>query len=83
MENNRRIGNTTRAADYYIQRIFNNPGEVIEIKDHFDHPASHKHLLKVIMNRLNLEHKRRVFQVNEFDCTIMLFEAKEGFRNGE
>lgn len=78
-EKNRRVGNTTRAIDYYIQRIFNNPGETIEVKDPYDHPASHKELLRKILNRLKAEHRHRVFQVNEFDCTIMLFEGAKGW----
>lgn len=79
IKENRRIGNTTRAADYFIQMIFNNPGEDIEIKDHFDHPASHNYLFHKIINRLNLEHSRRLFIKDSEKCTIMLPQGEAGY----
>ena len=35
-DSNRATGRTTRLVDYYIQKLFNNPNEEIEIIDHYN-----------------------------------------------
>jgi hypothetical protein len=52
---NRRAGNTTRIADFYIQRLFNNytTGEIV---DHYGSTESNKRLFKIIVGRLDREH---------------------------
>lgn len=54
----RRIGNTTRLADYYIQKLFT--GERVQIQDHIvsEHGnAATERLLKIIARRLESEHR--------------------------
>lgn len=48
----RRVGNTTRLVDYYIQQLFIT-GEVI-LEDH--HPLGHNDLFAKVMGRLRNEH---------------------------
>jgi len=79
MENNRRIGNTTRLVDYYIQHLFNNPGDEIKIVDHYDVKPAHRYLLDRIINRLQLEHKSRVFIVDYDKNTLLLPQGEKGY----
>lgn len=56
----RRVGNTTRLADYYIQKLFTE-GKVV-VKDHWegDHSynsSEHRRLTKIILARLDIEHR--------------------------
>ena len=50
----RRDGNTTRCADQYIQRLFENGS--IEVEDHYFSRQSHERLIKIITKRLDNEH---------------------------
>lgn len=50
----RQSGNTTRQADYYIQKLFKDYH--IEVKDHHGTRYSNERLYKIILERLHLEH---------------------------
>ena len=56
-DSNRATGRTTRLVDYYIQKLFNNPNEEIEIIDHYDTIKAHIHLTQMILRRLYEEHR--------------------------
>jgi hypothetical protein len=55
IDTDRRIGTTTRLADYYIQRLFK--GETCEIIDHRPTKAANRHLVEIIIQRLWNEHQ--------------------------
>lgn len=58
-EPNRCSGRTTKLVDYYIQELFNNLGEHISIKDHFDNgnnKQANRDLYNKILDRLEREH---------------------------
>jgi hypothetical protein len=80
MEKNRRIGNSTRAIDYFIQMIFHNPGYKIKIQDPLDNENIHRLLMDRILRRLEIEHYQRVFEIDKNNFTIMLKEGKEGYK---
>ena len=70
----RKNGKSTRLVDNYVQQIFNNPGERIEIHSEYekskDNTNKNKCLLSayifdVIMSRLNLEHKFSNFKFED------------------
>jgi len=50
----RRVGNSTRLLNYYIEELFAK-GEVF-IQDHHDYPSSHKDLFNKVLRRLNVEY---------------------------
>ena len=56
-DSNRATGRTTRLVDYYIQKLFNNPNEEIEIIDHYNIQQSNSHLTQMILRRLYEEHR--------------------------
>lgn len=56
-DSNRATGRTTRLVDYYIQKLFNNPNEEIEIIDHYNIQQSNIHLTQMILRRLYEEHR--------------------------
>ena len=55
-DSNRATGRTTRLVDYYIQKLFNNPNEEIEIIDHYNIQQSNIHLTQMILKRIYNEH---------------------------
>jgi hypothetical protein len=50
----RRVGNSTRLLNYYIEELFSK--RKVYIKDHYDHPKDHKELFHKVLNRLRVEH---------------------------
>lgn len=56
MNGDRKTGRTTRLIDGYVQSLFNNMGEFVTIKDHFDHPLAHMQLIDKLTKRIALEH---------------------------
>jgi uncharacterized protein (TIGR02145 family) len=52
----RATGRTTRLVDEYIQKLFNNIGGWVEIRDHHDSFDSHKRLCDLINRRIGIEH---------------------------
>lgn len=59
----RRVGNSTRLADYYIQKLFevgntrSNIRKII-IRDHYLYSNSgHEHLFHIIVRRIKIEHQ--------------------------
>ena len=57
-DSNRATGRTTRLVDYYIQKLFNNPNEEIEIIDHYNIQQSNTHLTQMILRRMYNEHRQ-------------------------
>jgi len=49
-------GRTTRMADWYIQKLYENEGEWIEVYDHFGTDEADKALFDKIVARLAAEH---------------------------
>lgn len=68
----RHKGNTTRLADYYIQKLFDNQGEYVLIMDHFHNTTSDRELIKIITKRLQAEHKGVPYDVNFSTTSIKL-----------
>lgn len=68
----RRIGNTTRLADFYIQVLFNR-GEV-QVQDHHSDYNSHRALLERILKRITTEHPRVNLEVNRVKLTIKIVQ---------
>lgn len=56
LEPGRAVGNTTRLADYYIQKLFNNIGDFIKIEDHHCSLTVDESLVERIKQRLFNEH---------------------------
>ena len=61
--NYRKIGTTTRLADYYIQALYNNPNKEIVIHDAVTKEEAHIHLTQRILQRLYTEHKGDKFEI--------------------
>jgi len=72
VEQNRRSGRTTRLCDQSIQELFN-IGKV-KIFDHTRHTESNKHLIKMICNRLDNEHRHVEYDV---DIKQLIIKLKE------
>ena len=53
----RMTGRTTRLADSYIQDLFKNIGECVEIHDHYSHLDTDMELANIIRNRVMHEHQ--------------------------
>lgn len=77
----RRVGNSTRLIDFYIQELFEK-GEVY-CKDHFDHSKSHYYLFKKVTERLEREHKTlwymNKFEINNKNYYIKIIKEKLDF----
>lgn len=54
LEKERKKGNTTRQADFAIQKLFK--GNIVKVEDHSKCHAGDRYLFDVIMKRLNREH---------------------------
>lgn len=52
----RRTGRTTRLCDVFIQKLFQNVGEEIQISDHYGTRSADEMLAHKIIRRLELEH---------------------------
>ena len=69
-EENRRSGNTTRAADAAIQTLFKDG--FVQVRDPYPHKEADRFLMDLILRRMNSEHSS-VFDILEVDrarCTI-------------
>lgn len=63
----RGCGNTTRMIDWFIQELFANKGDWVEVYDHCDHKESHSGLAHKVLDRLVREHPRVVYST-VFGC---------------
>ena len=75
----RRRGNSTRQADFAIQKLFD--GEVVLVEDHYETKQADKHLLKMILKRLETqfmikEKNVKISNVNE-QITVQLLANYE------
>ena len=78
----RATGATTRLADEYIQKLYENEGEWIEIHDHYGTVNADRLLLDKIIKRLNLEHPRDSVHVDYNKRSIMVKSTvREEVRN--
>jgi hypothetical protein len=74
----RRVGNSTRLADWYIQQLFDET--MIVVRDHYwgeNGEASyngHIHLFRLIQRRLSIEHPAVGVQYDERRFTIKLMK---------
>ena len=59
----RMTGRTTRLVDSYIQLLFENIGEYIKVKDHYNHIRADKHLIERIEERLYREYAIKVDKI--------------------
>lgn len=73
---NRRIGNSTRLADYYIQELFTKG--YVTIEDHFPHRKAHELLFKKVRRRLEIEHSGMIVSNSrvEFDTNKLTIKLK-------
>ena len=55
-DNYRCTGRTTRRCDVFIQKLFQNVGEEIQISDHYGTRSADEMLARKIIRRLELEH---------------------------
>lgn len=70
IKSGRRVGNTTRLADWYIQELFKH--KRIVVRDHYYNPTSFsgrntqpsQMLFDIILSRLNIEHRWRADKNN-------------------
>lgn len=82
-------GRTTRLADGYVQRLFQFPGEWIDIEDHAEYFVGHKAtdlLINIIHRRMLVEHDIRIERkFNSHYIRIPLDKAKQliEFRDGQ
>lgn len=70
IEAGRRVGNTTRLADYYIQQLFNT-GFCI-IRDHHPTKMASENLFQIIWNRLYKEHQMHDSLLYDNNLVIMM-----------
>lgn len=64
MDTNRRTGRTTRQADDYIQELFKEGWIFVSDHAHHINNQTSKRLLKIIFDRLKLEHRELDFVVD-------------------
>jgi hypothetical protein len=67
----RRVGNTTRLIDFYIQDFFTK-GKCVVI-DHYDTQESHKRIFDLVLRRLRIEHNIQV-------CDLFLDKNRHAIR---
>lgn len=63
-------GNTTRLADYYIQKLFKDGA--ITVTDHFNNSRSNDRLARIITDRLHFEHRNTFTRKLNGDGTILI-----------
>lgn len=73
----RRMGNTTRLIDLFIQDFFTE-GEA-RIYDHYGTLEAHKRVMYLVLRRLHAEHgiKREDIHINKTSLVIRAFTEKE------
>lgn len=76
IEPGRRVGNTTRLIDYYVQELFNNFEQEIEIRDHFPHRRADEFLIERLVKRIRSEHPSFEYEINRNKRTIKLINKK-------
>lgn len=74
---NRRTGRTTRLVDEYIQKLYDNQGEWIEIHDHYpcNKRLNDRLVLDRIMQRMTIEHKYDKVEVDKPKNKIKLVSS--------
>lgn len=65
----RASGRTTRLADMYIQLLFST-GRIC-VSDHFREQCGNRHLMKIIINKLCVEHPGTRFEVERFNVIVL------------
>ena len=82
-------GRTTRLVDQYVQRLFQSPGEWVDVEDHAEYFAGRKAtdiLMEKIQHRMYVEHNIHVERkFNSHYLRIPLDKAKQliEFRDGQ
>lgn len=67
----RATGRTTRLADEYIQKLFNNPGEWVLITDHYPSRRAYESLMMIICRRVAYEHQI-VLDFDRCNCSLRI-----------
>lgn len=67
----RASGRTTRLADEYIQKLFDNPGEWVAITDHYPSRRAYELLMMIICRRVAFEHQI-VLDSNRYNCSLRI-----------
>lgn len=71
------LGKTTRLADYYVQEMFNNPGQLIEIVDHTEDKYDNEKLLTKVKLRLLNEHDNISIFEKDGSLSVKPFKATQ------
>lgn len=60
---NRGTGRTTRLIQVHVDALFNNFGEAIEVKDHWDDTRAHRYLTSRIIDRYHNEFNLKRYEL--------------------
>lgn len=71
----RRVGNTTRLVDAYIQKLFLD-GKITHITDHYYTSEAHSRLYDLVVRRLKTEHPYSKFSMDSITRTIIYLDHK-------
>lgn len=72
-------GETTRRVDAYIQELYKNKGEWIEIYDHFPSINAHRMILEKIIRRMEFEHPQDKLEIDKMKNRLKLsYCVKDG-----
>lgn len=67
----RSSGRTTRLADQYVQKLFDNLGEWVHISDHYPGRRAAEMLAAKIFRRMEMEHNI-ILDVNHRGCNLRI-----------
>ena len=69
---NRMTGMTTRLVDEFIQKLYKNEGEWVEIYDHFPSRNADRMILEKILKRMSFEHPEDKFEIDKLNNRLKL-----------
>lgn len=68
----RMTGKTTRMVDEFVQKLYENEGEWVEIYDHFPSIQAHRMIFEKVIKRMLIEHPQDKIEVDKLNNRIKL-----------
>ena len=68
----RMTGKTTRMIDEFVQKLYENEGEWIEIYDHFPSMNDDRMVLEKVIKRMQFEHPQDKLEIDKLNNRIKL-----------
>ena len=68
----RMTGRTTRMVDEFVQKLYENKGEWVEIYDHYPNIHAHRMVFEKVIKRMLIEHPSDKIEVDKLNNRIKL-----------